>query len=168
MGQSLGSWLQPRVDYYGQSHRHPVNMALHFIGIPLLTMAGLGLFAQITFFSSDLPLALQPNVAWLLMAVTIPWYLWTNWKLGLPTVAMILVSYFLGTLVPLVPLVALFVFGVVIHFIGHFAFEGRSPSFLTNPLVILDAPTWMFAVWAGIYRAESVAPEQPRSAAGPR
>ena len=68
MGQPLGSWLQPRVDYYGQSHRHPVNMALHFVGIPLLTMAGLGLFAQITFFSSDLPLALQPNVAWLLMA----------------------------------------------------------------------------------------------------
>jgi uncharacterized membrane protein YGL010W len=60
------------------------------------------------------------------------------------------------------------VFGVVIHFIGHFAFEGRSPSFISNPLVILDAPIWMFAVWAGIYPPERVAPEQPRSTAGPR
>src|SRR5262249_41972322 len=110
---------------------------------------------QITFFDSEMPLALQPNVAWLLMAATIPWYLWTNWKLGLSTTAMILLSYLLGTLLPIVPLVALFVFGLVIHFTGHFAFEGRSPSFLKNPLVVLDAPTWMFAVWAGIYKADA-------------
>ena len=81
------SALQTYLEKYRQDHQHPVNRALHSVGIPMI-VASLGVF-------------------------------------------------------PFNPLLAtgMFVFGWILQFVGH-AFEGKPPSFFSDPKFLLVGPMW--------------------------
>jgi len=72
---------------YREDHQHPVNKALHTVGIPMIV--------------ASLPL------------------------------------------MPFNPLLgaSLFVFGWILQFVGH-AFEGKAPSFFSDPRFLLIGPMW--------------------------
>ncbi len=81
------SKLEEMMARYKEDHQHPVNKALHMVGIPMIV--------------ASLPL----------MFFTPP----------------------LG--------ISMFIFGWILQFIGH-AFEGKAPSFLSDPKFLLVGPTW--------------------------
>ena len=70
---------------YARDHQHPVNRALHWIGIPLIIVSILGMF----------------------------------------------IDFWLG--------VSGFTVGWILQFIGH-AFEGKKPSFFSDPRFLLVGP----------------------------
>ena len=79
--------IKAYLDKYRQDHQHPVNRALHSVGIPMIV--------------ASLPV------------------------------------------MPLNPILggAMFVFGWILQFIGH-AFEGKAPSFFSDPKFLLIGPMW--------------------------
>ena len=79
--------LKAYLDKYKQDHQHPVNKALHTVGIP-------------TILASLVVLPFNPLVG-----------------------------------------AGMFVAGWVLQFIGH-AFEGKAPSFLSDPRFLLIGPLW--------------------------
>ena len=83
------SAFQSYMEKYRQDHQHPVNRALHSVGIPMI-VASLGLM-------------------------------------------------------PFNPLLGagMFVFGWILQFVGH-AFEGKAPSFFSDPRYLLIGPMWVY------------------------
>jgi uncharacterized membrane protein YGL010W len=77
------------LERYRQDHQHPVNQALHTVGIPMIV--------------------------------------------------------FSLVVIPFDPLLAaaLFVLGWILQFVGH-AFEGKRPTFLSDPRALVIAPIWWF------------------------
>lgn len=82
------------LEKYKQDHQHPVNRALHSIGIPT-----------------------------------------------------IVASIFVFPLNPLFA-VGMFVFGWILQFVGH-AFEGKAPSFFSDPRFLLVGPMWFWRKLTG-------------------
>lgn len=80
------------IESYNASHQHPVNRALHAVGIPTIV-------------------------------VSLPLFFW-DWRWA----------------------AALFTGGWILQFVGH-AFEGKPPSFLSNPIYLLVGPAWVIRKW---------------------
>ena len=79
--------LKQMMEKYRTDHQHPVNRALHTVGIPMIV--------------ASLPI--------------LPF----NPLLGM----------------------SMFVFGWILQFVGH-AFEGKAPSFFSDPRFLLVGPMW--------------------------
>lgn len=110
--------------HYGESHRNPVNEAIHLVAIPVIMLSIVGMLY-----------ALHPWVAYAFLAASLVYYL----RLGAPvlTAAMVVWTALLLLLVhalgaALLPVsVALFVGGWVAQFVGH-KLEGKKPSFFED------------------------------------
>ncbi|MFL5330105.1 MAG: Mpo1-like protein [Gemmataceae bacterium] len=136
------STLIEHVKLYGRAHQTRVNRVLHFVGIPMLGIASLGLLAKIPMTSHSYA-RWTPNIAWLCMIAAAVWYLWQDVRLGCLAMLIVLACYMVGCEIAELPLALLFVSGTVIHFIGHFVFEGKPPVSLTRPIGVLEAPAWL-------------------------
>ena len=80
--------IKAMLEKYNADHQHPVNRALHSVGIPMIVLS--------------IPvLPFNPFLA-----------------------------------------AALFVVGWILQFIGH-AFEGKAPSFFSDPRYLLVGPLWL-------------------------
>jgi uncharacterized membrane protein YGL010W len=86
--------LKAMLEKYRQDHQHPVNRALHTIGIPT-----------------------------------------------------IVASVFVFPLNPILG-VAMFVIGWILQFVGH-VFEGKAPSFFSDPRFLLVGPIWAWKKLTG-------------------
>ncbi len=133
---------------YGESHQHPVNKAIHWVMVPLITWTVLALLCALPVpqVFSAVPFL---NWATLFAAFACVYYA----TLSLPlTAAMVVLAALLFGLVALcqafVPLplwqVALGVFAAawVFQFIGH-AIEGKRPSFFKDVQFLLVGPAWL-------------------------
>jgi len=129
-----------------------VNRALHFLGIPVLLVASLGLFSKLSLADAEGVPALQPNAGWLVLLVACVWNLRWDWKMGLLTTAVYAGGYALGSTLSAGVLWALFGVGVLAHVIGHYGFEGKPPALLSHPVAVLEATPWLLSLWAGLYR----------------
>jgi uncharacterized membrane protein YGL010W len=139
------------VDQYGESHRTPVNRALHFAGIPVLVVASLGLVSKLSLSDEGVP-ALRPNAAWPLLLAACLWNLRWDWKMGLLSTAVYVGGYALGSTLSAGALWSLFGAGVVAHVIGHYGFEGKPPALFSHPVAVLEATPWLLSLWTGLYR----------------
>jgi uncharacterized membrane protein YGL010W len=144
--------LQARVDHYAYSHQTWPNKLLHFVGIPLLMVASLGLLAKASLPGWGGVPALQPNAAWVVLLGAGLWYVWLDWRIGILVIALFCGCYVAGSALSAGPLAALFAAGVVAHVLGHYGFEGKPPALLSNPVAVLEAPAWLVLTWAGLYR----------------
>ena len=144
--RSVEDWLAE----YGTSHANPANKALHWICVPLIVLAVLGLL-----WSLPVPAAL---------AARVPLLNWATLTMlaGLGYYALLSVRLALGMLAPLVlavlaieclaqlpvPLwqscLAIFVVAWIGQFIGH-AIEGRRPSFFKDLQFLLIGPLWLLS-----------------------
>jgi uncharacterized membrane protein YGL010W len=130
--------IQPLFDRYAESHRHPVNQAIHWICVPLITW---GVLTALW--------ALAPAAAIALVVAAIVFYAWMSWPLAL---GMLAVTALMLAPLPLVPsrsllaglAAAVFVAAWVGQFVGHHI-EGRKPSFLDDLTFLLVGPVWLLA-----------------------
>jgi uncharacterized membrane protein YGL010W len=139
------------VEDYADSHRTPVNQAIHFLGIPILTVAALGLLSKITLPARHSKPARRPNGAWPVLLGAGAWYIGQDRRIGSATSAMLLASYALGSSLSTRALLQLFGLGAVAHLIGHYGFEHKPPRFLSKPSAVFEAPPWLLARWAGLF-----------------
>lgn len=121
---------------YAASHRHPVNVAVHMVGIPAIMFGALIALSWASFDVAGVPL----NLAWLLVAVFFFFYLTLDVLFALVFVAAAVVMTVFATRLGELPLAvsgplaaALFIGGYIAQFVGH-AIEKRPPVLLKHPV----------------------------------
>jgi uncharacterized membrane protein YGL010W len=132
--------MRENLDEYSGFHRTTGNEVCHYLGIPSIVAGAatlLGLVRLATFGGFTLTLA---EVVGAVIAV---FYLASARLLGLLTALVFAVLIALGRALPLWFGLAIFVAGWILQFVGHLAFEHRSPAFLRNLLHLLVGPAWL-------------------------
>jgi uncharacterized membrane protein YGL010W len=129
-----------------------MNKALHFVGIPAMVIAILGLLSNLSIQLVSEPPLMQPSLAWIALLGGVVWTVRFDRRLAVAVAVGGLFSYAIGVFLPIWAQVVLFVAGLAMHFIGHFLFEGKAPRTARNPESVLAAPVWLLATWAGMYK----------------
>lgn len=144
--RSVDQWLSE----YAESHRNPTNKRLHYLCVPAIQLAIMGLL-----WALPVPAALGPRTAlvnWaaLTMLAGLIYYALLSVRLAVGMLLCILVFFaLLGALARLdVPLwlscAAIFVVAWIGQFIGH-AIEGKRPSFFKDLQFLLIGPLWILS-----------------------
>ncbi len=141
----IHAWLAE----YGESHRHPVNKAIHWICVPLIMLSLVALFAVIP---RPAALTVSPLLNWgtALVALSILYYLALAPRLAVGMLVvgtgMVFATWGLSMLPwPLVTVAALtFIAAWIGQFIGH-RIEGARPSFFKDVQFLLIGPLWLLA-----------------------
>jgi uncharacterized membrane protein YGL010W len=123
--------------HYEESHRNPVNEAIHMVAIPAIMLSIVGLL-----------FALHPWVAYAFVAASLVYYA----RLHAPaflvtmlvgTVVLLAVVHAMGSLV--LPLSgAIFVVAWIFQFVGH-KIEGRKPSFFEDIQYLWVGPLFVLS-----------------------
>ena len=130
---------------YGESHRDPVNKAIHWVCVPLITWSVLAALW-----------AWSPVAAYVAIALALAFYVWLSPALA---IGMLGVNAAMVYPLPLLGNHVLFVAGSVFvlawigQFIGHVV-EGRRPSFLEDVKFLLIGPVWLLGF---VYRRVGLA-----------
>ncbi|GIX33628.1 MAG: hypothetical protein KatS3mg125_1584 [Lysobacterales bacterium] len=159
--------LEQYLEEYGQTHRHPVNLAIHKLCVPLILFSTVGLLWCLPLGAW---LGLSGSAAFWLNGATVAVLpvLFFYAALGLRAfLAMLLILAF-GLLLsaalaasgaPLLGIAAaVWIAAWVAQFIGH-RIEGAKPAFLDDLVFLLIGPLFILAQWL---------PLAPSPAASPR
>lgn len=120
---------------YGSYHRDRRNRACHAVGIPLIVLGLLGLFAQI--HVGPFTLAMVVAIAILVFYATI------DIAGAAISAGVFAILYLAAFRLPWSLDVAAFVLGWVFQLVGH-RYEGNKPKFLENLVYLLIGPLYMF------------------------
>ncbi|WP_323061130.1 Mpo1 family 2-hydroxy fatty acid dioxygenase [Aeromonas hydrophila] len=134
-------------ELYGQSHRHPVNVAIHKLAVPGIYLCALALLWCLP--AGPLPSSL--NWAALVAIPVLAFYLRLSFALFvgmtvLTALGLVICHSWQGPL--LWPALFAFVLLWIAQFVGH-KIEGKRPSFLADLQFLLIGPAW---VLASLYR----------------
>ena len=130
---------------YGESHRDPVNKAIHWVCVPLITWSVLAALW-----------AWSPVAAYVAIALALAFYVWLS-----PALAIGMLGVIAAMVYPL-PLLgnhllfvagSAFVLAWIGQFIGHVV-EGRKPSFFEDVKFLLIGPVWLLGF---VYRRVGLA-----------
>lgn len=136
------SKLDVLLDQYGETHRNPVNKAIHWVCVPLIMWSAL---AALWVGS---PLAVCVAVA-----LSVVYYA----RMSVPmAVGMFAMTALMVAPLPLVGAntlgiaAAVFVLAWIAQFVGH-AIEGKKPKFLQDLQFLLIGPAWLLQfVYRGV------------------
>lgn len=123
--------------HYGESHRNPVNSAIHCVAIPLIMVSTVGLLYWV-----------HPWVAYAFLVFGLAYYARVGSPVFLATMAvlsvlMVGIVQALGAWV-LPVCVAVFVVAWIAQFVGH-RIEGRKPSFFEDLQYLFVGPLFVLA-----------------------
>ncbi len=141
----INDWLSE----YGESHQHPTNKLVHWICVPTIFFSIVGLFYGIKLGVQIAP-GLELNVAIVLLALTVLYYLRLSPALSAGMLLFALVCLFVAQRVESAGLVlwqvclALFVLAWIGQFWGH-KVEGKKPSFFKDLQFLLIGPAWLMS-----------------------
>lgn len=142
-------------DKYGESHRHPINKAIHWFAVPSIFISIIGLLWAIP-FPSFFPHFAPLNWATLTLLGVLIFYFRLSLSLGFgmlifSTLSITLVSYYDSLRTPPTWLASLMLFITMwgFQFIGH-ALEGKKPAFIDDLKFLLIGPLWLMGF---IFRA---------------
>ena len=130
---------------YGESHRNPVNEAIHWVCVPLITWSVLAALW-----------AASPMAAYAGIALAIAFYAWLSVQIA---VGMLAIFALMVVPLPLLGTDALTVAAVVFvgawigQVVGH-AIEGKKPSFFEDVKFLLVGPAWLLHL---VYRRAGIA-----------
>jgi uncharacterized membrane protein YGL010W len=149
--------IQSLLDEYGESHRNPVNKAIHWVAVPVIVWTVVALLWSIP-FPVEIGFGVYPlNWAIVTLAAAQVYWFRLSVTLGLGLLlynaAMIYLTVLIGQSSPW-PLwqlaVVVFVAAWILQFIGH-AVEGKRPSFFKDVQFLLIGPAWLLAfVYRGL------------------
>jgi uncharacterized membrane protein YGL010W len=151
--RSVADWLGE----YGQSHTNPTNKLLHWICVPVIVLAVMGLLWSVPVPSAFAAVSPWINWATLVALIAIVYYAALSFSLAVGiTLAF---AALLGVLHALSGLpwplwatsLALFVAAWIGQFIGH-AVEGKRPSFFKDVQFLLIGPLWLVAALYRTFR----------------
>lgn len=141
--------IQQLFDEYGESHRNPTNVAVHWIAVPLIYFSIFGLLYGIP--ALHLPYWGRLTVVSVVLLAVVLFYLRHSLSLalgmGLFTVLCIWAAKVLDAQMawPLWAIsIGIFVLAWIAQFIGH-GVEGRKPSFLKDLQFLLIGPAWLLS-----------------------
>lgn len=121
---------------YAQSHQNPVNKAIHWVCVPLISWSVLALIW-----------AWSPVAAYMFIVAALVFYAWLSPALAVGmlgvTAALVYPLTLLGPHV-LTVAIAVFVVAWIGQFIGH-RIEGRKPSFFEDVKFLLVGPAWLLS-----------------------
>jgi uncharacterized membrane protein YGL010W len=140
---------------YESFHHTRGNRWCHLIGIPLIVVALLGLLSGWQPWPQSIPSTsglARLDGGTLLLVLGLIWYFYLDWRIATPFGLVATGLYFLGRAMPVPLLWSFFVLGWILQFVGHYAFEKKSPAFLTNIRHLLVGPIWIFAKLIGYTR----------------
>lgn len=162
--------LQQHLVQYALYHRDQRNIWTHFIGIPLIVIAVMGL-CYVPLFTVE-PFGLITITHLLVLAVSL-FYLRLSVKYGV-----VMLCFFALCAVALQPLLALdgmqttwaslavFVVGWVFQFVGHY-YEGRKPAFVDDLIGLAVGPLFVVAEWGFLIGLDRPLREHIEQQAGP-
>ena len=144
--RSVADWLGE----YGESHANPTNKLLHWICVPLIVLAVMGLIWSIPV--PDAFAARSPWLNWATLVALLAFVYYAALSAGLAlgiALAFAVLFVVLNALQSLPwPLwatsLAIFVVAWLGQFIGH-AVEGKRPSFFKDVQFLLIGPLWLVA-----------------------
>jgi len=132
---------QRRVDFllghYAQSHRHPINEAIHCVAIPLIMVSLLGLLY-----------AAHPWAAYAVVLASLVYYARLSVvflvTMALVSAVLLLIVRAMGDAV--LPIsIAVFVLAWIAQFVGH-KIEGKKPSFFEDLQYLLVGPLFVLSL----------------------
>ncbi len=134
---------------YQHTYRKPLARYIHFVSVPLLFFA---IFLAFSWVFISVPNVVGFNMAWLLVAAVLTYYLTLDWQLaGIMAILLVLLALLAGffsepgpTLRGLYIFLVTFGIGAVLQLIGH-AVEGRIPNWKQNFIHILTIPIILIA-----------------------
>jgi uncharacterized membrane protein YGL010W len=142
----VDDWL----DEYGDSHRNPVNKAIHWVCVPLIALTVIGLLWALPVPEALASISPVMNWGMLFMMASVVYYFILSPSLGLGMVA-VLASFSAALLwldslaTPLWKICAvIFALAWVGQFIGH-AVEGKRPSFFKDLQFLMIGPMWLLS-----------------------
>lgn len=146
--------LRTLMDEYAESHRHPVNIVVHWACVPVIFFCVVGFLGLIPGLHLGGRIVLQPDI--LVIALVSLYYLRRSLALwagvSLFASCCLWLSRWTIQRVPdtgWMVFVLLFTLAWTGQFIGH-RIEGRKPSFLKDVQFLLIGPAWLLAK---LYRA---------------
>lgn len=116
-------------DDYAAYHTTAGNRLTHMAGIPLIVLC----VVRWTQIGSPVPWA---------AAVLLLYFRWAP-GLALGMAAMLAAMAWAAPQLPVWAVWTCFVLGWILQFVGHKAFEGKSPAFMKNLLHLLVGPLWI-------------------------
>ena len=143
--RSIEQWLAD----YGEHHQNHANKTLHWLGIPIIVFSLIGMLYLI-----PLPCALHCRgitVALIVAVVALLYYFALSRPLAVGMLVVLAAMYaavsasveLLGDRA-LIVMVAVFVVGWIIQFVGH-KIEGQKPSFFEDLQFLLIGPVWLLS-----------------------
>lgn len=140
--RSADTWFEQ----YGESHKNPVNKAIHWVCIPAISWSLLAGLQVVPHPFPEVPLAHWASVL-VLGALVFYATLGTRFVIvmGLSALGMLgLNEVLVGAGVPLGPVAAVvFVVAWIAQFVGHWL-EGKKPSFFQDLQFLLVGPAWLW------------------------
>ena len=143
--------LQQWFDEYGESHKNPVNKAIHYICVPTIFFSIVGLMMSIPsdFIKSvtSLNLPVIENWATIVLIFVLLFYIRLSMKMALKIAIFAFLCLVLNFYIS--QNVSLWIFSLTIfsiawigQFYGHNV-EGKKPSFLKDLQFLLIGPAWV-------------------------
>ena len=134
-------------DLYGESHKNPVNKAIHWVCIPVIVLSTLGLFQAIPHPFGDVPGLHWGTVA---AALALVFYASISWTIfaGMALVAASCLAINAGIERAGLPIlwvsVGIFAVAWVFQFVGH-KIEGKKPSFFEDVQYLWVGPLFVLS-----------------------
>lgn len=121
------------VGQYAESHRHPTNVAVHWVCVPIIVWCTLALMFVV-----------HPWLCYAFVAYALVYYARLSWSMTAVMAGFTAACLASFLVVPFLGWVALAVFVVawVAQFIGH-KIEGKKPSFLEDLQFLLVGPLFL-------------------------
>jgi uncharacterized membrane protein YGL010W len=131
---------------YSAFHGTAGNQACHYVGIPLIVLTIFAMLAHVPILAVG---GFTVTLAEVLIALVTVYYLTMDPPLALAMLTASAVLDAAGRTLPLWAAFAVFVFGWILQFVGHYVYEKRSPAFFRNATHLLVGPLWILAKATG-------------------
>ena len=138
--------LRTQFDDYAAHHGTPGNKLCHSVGIPLIVLSTFAILSKLPLFAA---LGFTVTAAEVVLLAVTAYYFTLDRPLALMMAAASVLMIALGRVLGLWPALALFAFGWILQFVGHYVYEKRSPAFFRNLTHLLVGPLWILAKATG-------------------
>ena len=145
--------MSPRADRlfreYAESHRDPVNVAIHKVAVPAILFH---VVAMLDWIDTGLSIAgLDLTAGVIVTALAAAWYAVVTPGPALAVVPFSIMCLWLGRRSPRDLVIAVAAAAWIAQLIGHARFERRAPAFKDNLVQVLVGPAYVAALVLGTW-----------------
>lgn len=142
----MSATLKAHFADYSAYHATPGNQACHYLAVPVIVLTVLALLAQVPLVAVG---GVTLTLAEVALVATVAWYLTLDRPLALGMLVFSAACVVAGRFMPAWLSITLFLLSWVVQFIGHYAYEKKSPAFFKNATHLLVGPLWVLAKLTG-------------------